>query len=84
MSMDIKYFYLNDFMDRSENIIMHISMIPQEFIDKYNLKYKVHNEYIFVQVTKGVYVLPQSGRIVHDSLVKHLAPFGYHPSNKTP
>ena len=41
-------------MDRSEYIIIHISIVPQEFVDKYNLKYKVHNGYIFVRVTKGV------------------------------
>ena len=43
MCIDVKYFYLNNHTDISEYIIIQISMIPQEFIDKYNLKYKVHN-----------------------------------------
>ena len=30
-----------------------------------------------------MYVLPQAGQVAHDDLVKHLEPYGYHPSNKT-
>ena len=45
--MDVKHFYLNKNMDRVEYIMIHIPMIPQEFVDKYNLKEKSHNGYIF-------------------------------------
>ena len=41
--MDVKYFYLSNQMDRSEYIMIHILMIPQEFADKYNLTEKSHN-----------------------------------------
>ena len=37
MCMDVKDIYLNNQMDRVEYIIIQISMIPQEFLDKYNL-----------------------------------------------
>ena len=30
-----------------------------------------------------MYGLPQAGRISNDALVKHLEPYGYHPSRKT-
>ena len=53
--MDVKYFYLNNQMDRAEYIMIHISMIPQEFVDKCNLTEKSHNGYIFAWVTKGIY-----------------------------
>ena len=46
-------------MDRAENIIIQISVIPQEFIIAYNIKYKAHNGYIFAQVNKGMYGIPQ-------------------------
>ena len=39
-------------MDRAKFIIIQISMIPQEFMDKYILKEKAHNEYISAWVTK--------------------------------
>ena len=61
MCMDGKYFYLNNCMDRTEYIMLQIFMIPQQFIDKYNIKNKVHNVYIFAQGTKGIYGLPKSG-----------------------
>ena len=44
----------------------------------------MQNGYVFVQVTKGVYGIPQAGRISHDALVRHLTPYVYHPSIKTP
>ena len=31
-----------------------------------------------------MYVLPQSARIAHDAVVKHMEPYVYHPSIKTP
>ena len=62
--------------------MMHVSIIPQECVDKFNLKDKAYNGYIFAQVTKGVYEPPQAGLISHDTLVKHLEPYGYHPFKK--
>ena len=45
-------------MYKSEDIMIQISMIPQYFVDKYNLRGKAQNGYIFVEVTKGMYGLP--------------------------
>ena len=70
--MDVKCVYMNNMMDRAEYIMIQIAMIPQEFLEKYNLQEKSHNEYIYSRVTKGMYGLPQSGQIAHDALVKHL------------
>ena len=38
MFIDVKHFYFNNKKDRTEYIMIHISMIPQEFVEKYNLK----------------------------------------------
>ena len=35
--MGVNYFYLKNQMDRDEYIMIHIPMIPQEFLEKYNL-----------------------------------------------
>ena len=59
MYMDEKYFYLNKHMDRAEYIMIHTSMIPEEFMTAYNLKDKVNIRYIFEKVTKGMYSIPQ-------------------------
>ena len=33
MFMDVKYFYLDNYMEREENIILHLSMFTQEFVE---------------------------------------------------
>ena len=71
-------------MDRDKYIMIQISMIPQEFVEKYNLAKKSHNRYIYERITKGMYGLPQAGWISHDTLLKHLDPYGCHPSSKNP
>ena len=65
-------------MEWVEYIMIQKSMIPEDFTIIYKLKYNVNNGHIFVRVTKGIYLLPQSARIAHDSLVQHLAPYVYH------
>ena len=59
MCMNVRYFYLNNMMNREEYIMMQAAMITQEFVDKFNLQEKLHNGYIYVRVTKGVYGIPQ-------------------------
>ena len=73
--MDVKDFYLNNQMDRYEYIMIQLSMIPQEFVEKYNIAENSHNGYIYARVTNGMYGLPQSVRIAHDALVKRLEPY---------
>ena len=34
MCMYVKYFYLNNMMDKAEYIMIQIVMIPQELVDK--------------------------------------------------
>ena len=48
-----------------------------------NTTRKAHHGYIFVQVRKAMYGIPQSGQLEHYSLVKHLETYGYPPSRKT-
>ena len=61
MCMYVKDFYLNNKIGRAEYIMIQISMIPQELVEKCNLTEKSHNGYIFTRVTKGMYVVPQAG-----------------------
>ena len=71
-------------MDKDKYMMIQISMIPQEFVEKYNLAENAHNGYIYARVTKGMYGLPQAIYIAHDAMIKHLEIYGYHPSIKTP
>ena len=47
-----------------------IKLIPQEFIDLYNLTTKVRNGYVHIEIQKGMYGLPQAG-ILANKLLKN-------------
>lgn len=48
-------------------------IMPQKIIDQYNLVPLAHtNGYIYIKISKGMYRLPQAGRIANDQLQKHL------------
>ena len=62
-----------------------LKIIPQEIIDTYDLKALVDDQgWIYMRIKKGMYGLKQAGIIVNQDLVKHMAPFGYHPVKHTP
>ena len=54
-------------------------MIPEEFIIKYNLHPLVHTIYIYIDIRKGMYRIPQAGCIAQDCLQKHLEKYNYLP-----
>ena len=43
MYMGVKILNLNNIIDRAKYIMLQIAMIPNEFVDKYNLQEKSHN-----------------------------------------
>eukprot|EP00978_Attheya_sp_CCMP212_P040657 scaffold224285_cov28-Attheya_sp.AAC.1 len=58
-------------------------MIPEEFIRTYNLTPLIRNGFVYAEVRKGMYGLPQAGNIAHDRLTKVLEPWGYAPAKIT-
>ena len=59
---------------------LQISIIIQEIVDKYNMKSLVDaNGCFYMKTSKGMYGLKQGGIISHCKLIKHLAPYVYHP-----
>ena len=65
---------------------MHIkhSDIPQEFIEKYDLKQSVQNGWIYFEILRGCYGLPQSGRLANKLLHTCIEKAGYYKADKTP
>jgi hypothetical protein len=74
MCADVKNFYLNTILDRPEYMKLSLSLIPQEIIDKYGLVEKAKNGQVYIHINKGMYVLPQAGRLANNLLIKRLAP----------
>jgi hypothetical protein len=56
-----------------------IEVIPPDIIEKYKLDTMVTNGKVYVEVSKGIYGLPQAGKLANEQLIWHLAPFGYSP-----
>ena len=61
-----------------------IELFPQEVIEEYDLMKLVHNGFIFMEIRKGMYGLPQAGTIANKQLQEHLAKYGYYPVTHTP
>jgi hypothetical protein len=81
MTLDVKNFYLNTPMTRFEYVRIKIQDIPQEIIDEYNLREKVTPDgYVYVEVQKGMYGLPQAGILAQELLEQRLNKHGYSQS----
>eukprot|EP00957_Ditylum_brightwellii_P071649 5446449-Ditylum_brightwellii.AAC.1 len=59
-------------------------LIPDKVKKEYNLDEMVQDNNIYVEIRKGMYRLPQAGKIANDQLIKHLAKFGYSPTQHMP
>lgn len=82
--IDLKNYYLGTPMDRYEYMRLAIDLLPDEIVQQYHLHDLVHNGFVYVEIRRGMYGLPQAGIIANNQLVKRLAPFGYAPVTHTP
>eukprot|EP00804_Cyclotella_cryptica_P022730 CCRYP_012518-RA/>CCRYP_012518-RA protein AED:0.44 eAED:0.44 QI:0/0/0/1/0/0/2/0/115 len=82
-TLDISNFYLGTPLDRPQNTIC-INDIPQEFIDEYDLTHHVRDGWVYFQIVKGVYGLPQSGLLANKLLETRLNTVGYYQLDATP
>ena len=71
-------FYLQTPMVNPEYARIKLSAIPQEIIDEYDLTTYVHNGWIYYEVVRGCYGLPQSGRLANNLLRTILEKAGYY------
>ena len=71
-------------MERFEHMQIPLKIIPEYIIEHYKLRDMVHNGHILVEIRKGMYGLPQAGRLAYDKMVTHLATHGYAPTETTP
>jgi hypothetical protein len=82
---DAANFYLQTpEMDRKEYVRIKYADIPQEFRDEYALPAFEHKGWVYFEVVRGAYGLPQSGRLANDLLRKRLNLAGYHEAATTP
>ena len=84
-SFDVKNFYLNTPMERYEYMKIPITHIPEEIINEYKLRPKVHTDRaVYIEIRKGMYGLPQAGMLANKLLKRRLAQHGYYEVRHTP
>ena len=60
-TINLKNFYLDTPMKDTEHVRIKISNIPDKFINEYNLQGKDQNGWIYFEIRRSCYCLPQSG-----------------------
>jgi hypothetical protein len=83
MTADLKDFYLESELDEFEYARIPVTMLPTHIMDLYALHDKVDNGFVYAEVRKGMYGLPQAGKLAYDRLQTYLAPLGYEPCQHT-
>jgi hypothetical protein len=85
MTMDISNFYLMTPLKRPEYIRVRLDDMPEEIIKEYKLRDKANAKgHIFLEVTKGMYGLPQAGLLANELLEQRLNKHGYYQSKLVP
>jgi hypothetical protein len=70
-------------MSRFEYMRLPLSIIPDEIVEAYNLKALAHDGWIYIEIRKGMYGLPQAGILANKLLQERLAKHGYRPVRHT-
>jgi hypothetical protein len=84
-TIDISNFYIQNYLKDYQYMRFHISMIPQQIIDEYNLTDIMEADgWCYVEIRKAMYGLKESGFIANQELKVVLAKQGYIPSKFTP
>jgi hypothetical protein len=65
-------------------MVINFASVPQETIDKYNLKELAQGGKVYIEIQKGMYGLPQAGILASALLQRNLAKDGYRPTTHTP
>ena len=73
MCIDIKNFYLATPMDRYEYMRMPLDVFPEHTKKQYELEKHAKNGYVYLEIRRAIYGLPQSGALGNKLLRKRLA-----------
>ena len=84
MCLDIKNFYLCAPLERYEYMRMKLTDFPDHIVQQYDLARKAKNGFVYIEIRRSIYGLPQSGRLANDFLREKLRPKGYYEVSHTP
>ena len=72
MCEDFSNFYLATPLERHQYMRIPIDLIPQEFIDLYQLQKKIKNGFVYCEIISGMFGLPESDSLVNKLLKERL------------
>ena len=72
MCAEISNFYLNNPINRYEYMKLPLDIIPEEIIQQYNIRILSHKGFVYMEIQKGMYGLPQADKIANDKLKLYL------------
>eukprot|EP00804_Cyclotella_cryptica_P001979 CCRYP_007399-RA/>CCRYP_007399-RA protein AED:0.38 eAED:0.38 QI:0/0/0/1/0/0/2/0/385 len=81
---DIENMSLQTPMDRYKYMRIKADLIPDAFRDAYNLWDKIYNGYVYMEIRRGCYWLPQADILANKLLKQRLATDGYFELPHTP
>jgi hypothetical protein len=82
---DLANFYLITPMPNPEYMCLRLNIIPKKIIAHYNLYNIVTPDgWVYIEIQKGMYGLPQAGILTNQLLKNHLATKGYYQCQHTP
>jgi hypothetical protein len=64
-------------------MVINLSSLPQETIDKYNFMELSQDGRVYIEIQKGMYGLTQAGILTNELLQRNLAKDGYRPTQHT-
>ncbi len=84
MCLDIKNFYLSAPLNRYKYMKMPLELFPEWIRIQYNLDKLALNGFVYLEMRRSVWGLPQAGILENKLLQKHLLPHGYFECPNTP
>jgi hypothetical protein len=84
MCLNIEIFYLTAALEYFEYMRIPLSCFPAWTVELYNLKEHAYNGYVYIEMQRAVWGLPQAGILANKHLRRKLAPFGYSECVNTP
>jgi hypothetical protein len=84
MCLDLKNFYLMAALDYYEYMKIPLALFPEWTKKQYNLDTQARDSFVFLEIRRAVWGLPQAGILANKFLRKRLAPHGYYECVNTP
>ena len=84
MTLDLKDFYLHSELPRPEYAWVTMNQLPADIQADYDIASLAVNGKVLLEITKGIYGLPQAGKLAQDQLITVLAKHGFSMCPLTP